>query len=261
VQIASNTAISYMPLMLMEADQLIEKRQGRRLPDLKCHGRPHQARPHERRDPLRSLHFPRRRRSAGTIWARSRGTIDSSADGHERDAALLTPANPTSKPSRTSREDKSHWPGVKVSIQAVTLQIRREGFGPGNQGQLDAFTVAMLHPDGSKHCSRVGARYRALLLAAFPVSAAKQPGIRRVLNLLTFSVDRPRYVCGHAKIPQENPNLCAFHRGSTRHQGDQCRQARTPPLPPNRNDKKSSVDDIAAMLERPRDRVHTTPKT
>ena len=45
-------------------------------------------------------------------------------------------------------KDKIALPAVKVSIQAVTLQMAAEqAFGDGQQDRLDPLTVSMSHPD------------------------------------------------------------------------------------------------------------------
>lgn len=48
-----------------------------------------------------------------------------------------------------SEKDKIALPGVRTSIQAITLQMAAEKvFGKGEQNKLDALTVSMGHPDG-----------------------------------------------------------------------------------------------------------------
>ena len=46
-------------------------------------------------------------------------------------------------------KDRIALPAVKVSIQAITLQMAAEkAFGPGQHGKLDPLTVTLSHPDG-----------------------------------------------------------------------------------------------------------------
>jgi len=138
---AKQYGISYLPLMLMEADQLIEKRARPRPPRLKVSWSTfHQRRHHERRDPLRQLHFAsggvgRWRRSGRAAGAQSSQV----RDGHERDALYSTPATPTSKPSRTSPRRKDRTAGVKVSIQAVTCRWPPRGNSAGQSGPARCF--------------------------------------------------------------------------------------------------------------------------
>jgi NitT/TauT family transport system substrate-binding protein len=62
----------------------------------------------------------------------------------------LNTINPNVKTIKDFTEkDRIALPAVKVSIQAVTLQMAAEKeFGKGQQGKLDALTVSMGHPDG-----------------------------------------------------------------------------------------------------------------
>ena len=47
-------------------------------------------------------------------------------------------------------QDRIALPAVKVSIQAVTLQMAAEqAFGDGKHNKLDRLTVSMSHPDGT----------------------------------------------------------------------------------------------------------------
>ena len=49
-----------------------------------------------------------------------------------------------------SDKDRIAMPAVKVSIQAVTLQMAAEQeFGQGQHGRLDHLTVSMSHPDAT----------------------------------------------------------------------------------------------------------------
>ena len=62
----------------------------------------------------------------------------------------LNTSNPDVKSLKDFTEkDRIALPSVKVSIQAVTLQMAAEqAFGEGNYAKLDPLTVSMSHPDG-----------------------------------------------------------------------------------------------------------------
>ena len=62
----------------------------------------------------------------------------------------LNTVNPDVKTIKDFTEkDRIALPAVKVSIQAVTLQMAAEKvFGVGQHGRLDALTVSLGHPDG-----------------------------------------------------------------------------------------------------------------
>ena len=110
-------------------------------------------------------------------------------------------------------KDKIALPAVKVSIQAVTLQMAAEkAFGEGQQNKLDHLTVSMSHPDaqtallsGHPRSPRISARRRS------STSELEQPGIHTVLNSYdvlggpaTFNV-----VWTTAKFHDENPKVYA----------------------------------------------------
>ncbi len=154
LKVAKQYGISYLPLMLMEADQLVEKRAAADgLGTLKVEwvtlagGAP-------MNDAILSgsLHFA----SGGvgplaTIWARTKGGAgDVKAVAAMNSMPLyLNVRRADIKTLKDLREtDRIALPAVKVSIQAVTLQMAAEKeFGPGNHGRLDHLTLAMSHPD------------------------------------------------------------------------------------------------------------------
>src|SRR5207244_708789 len=86
-----------------------------------------------------------------TIWSRTRNNI-----GVKGVAALnsmplyLNTINPAVKSIKDlSANDRIALPAVKVSIQAITLQMAAEkAFGPGEHGKLDPMTVSLGHSDG-----------------------------------------------------------------------------------------------------------------
>lgn len=85
-----------------------------------------------------------------TIWAKTKGSLDvrGMAALGSLPIALVT-SNPAVKTVKDfTDQDRIALPSVKVSIQAVTLQMAAEqAFGPGNQEKLDHLTVSMKHPD------------------------------------------------------------------------------------------------------------------
>jgi NitT/TauT family transport system substrate-binding protein len=86
-----------------------------------------------------------------TIWGKTQGNL-----GVKGIAAInamplyLNTVNPDVKTIKDFTEkDRIALPAVKVSIQAVTLQMAAEKvFGVGQHGRLDALTVSLGHPDG-----------------------------------------------------------------------------------------------------------------
>jgi NitT/TauT family transport system substrate-binding protein len=153
VRIAKQFGISYLPLTIMEEKKLLEAH-GRELGlDLKTEwvqftGGP----PMNEAIISGNLDFA----SGGvgpmlTIWSKTRGNL-----GVKGVAALnampldLNSNNPNVKTIKDfSDKDRIALPGVKVSIQAVTLQMAAEKvFGAGHYDKLDSLTVTLGHPDG-----------------------------------------------------------------------------------------------------------------
>jgi NitT/TauT family transport system substrate-binding protein len=85
-----------------------------------------------------------------TAWGKTRGAIDirGIAAVTTLPIALVT-TNPAVKTlADFSPKDRIGLPSVKISIQAVTLQIAAEkAFGPGQHERLDPLTVSIKHPD------------------------------------------------------------------------------------------------------------------
>jgi NitT/TauT family transport system substrate-binding protein len=86
------------------------------------------------------------------IWDRTRGNADVRAIASlDASAAVLTTRNPAIKSLRDFTErDRIAVPAVKVSLQAVLLQIAAEKeFGAGQYEKLDRFTVGLPHPEAT----------------------------------------------------------------------------------------------------------------
>lgn len=109
--------------------------------------------------------------------------------------------------------DRIALPGVKVSVQAVVLQMAAEqAFGTGQQYRLDPLTVSMGHPDGETALLGGGSEVTAHFTSApFMYEEAADPRIHRVLNSYdvlggphTFNVvwTTTRYADAHAAVLQ-----------------------------------------------------------
>ena len=153
VRIAKQFGIAYLPLTIMEQKQVLEEHGRRRGLDLKTEWMKFGsgARMNEA-----ILSGDLDLASGGispllTIWGKTRGNI-----GVKGVAALnsmplyLNTINPNVKSIRDfSDNDLIALPAVKISIQAITLQMAAEKtFGPGQHGKLDHLTVSLSHPDG-----------------------------------------------------------------------------------------------------------------
>jgi NitT/TauT family transport system substrate-binding protein len=86
------------------------------------------------------------------IHDRTRANLDVRAvAGLDASSAYLNTINPAVKSLRDfGDKDRIAVPSIKVSIQAVWLQIAAEKlWGPGQEGRLDRLTVALPHPEAT----------------------------------------------------------------------------------------------------------------
>jgi NitT/TauT family transport system substrate-binding protein len=189
LKIAEQYGISYLPLMIMEDQKLVEKYATEAgIKDLKVSWSKF-AGGNVMNDALLSdsLHF-----AAGgvapmvTLWAKTRGNYDVKAVAALNSMPLyLNTRNPKVKSIKDfTDKDKIALPAVKVSIQAVTLQMAAEkAFGPGQQNKLDKLTVTMSHPDGQaallSGTSEITAQFSA---PPFQYQQLENPAVHKVLD-------------------------------------------------------------------------------
>lgn len=154
ITVARQYGVSYLPLMVMQEKKLIEKHatdlgvDGLEVNWVKFAGG------NVMNDALLSgsLQFA----SGGVgplvkIWAKTAGNLDVKGVAALNAMPLyLNTRNPDVKTVKDFTEkDKIALPAVKVSIQAVTLQMAAaKAFGKENYDKLDKYTVSMSHPDG-----------------------------------------------------------------------------------------------------------------
>lgn len=153
IKVARQYGVSYLPLMVMQEKQLIEKHAKERGVDLSVDW-VRFAGGNVMNEALlsRSLHFA----SGGVgplvkIWAKTKGNINVKGVSALNAMPLyLNTRNPDIQSLRDfSSENKIALPAVKVSIQAVTLQMAAaKEFGKDKYDALDKYTVSMAHPDG-----------------------------------------------------------------------------------------------------------------
>jgi NitT/TauT family transport system substrate-binding protein len=150
-----------------------------------------------------------------TIWAKTQGTIDvKAATGFNFLPLQLNTRDPRVKSIRDLTEkDKIALPAVKVSMQAIILQMAAaQAFGDANYTKLDSLTVSMTHPDGmAAFLSGGGEINNHFTSPPFIQKELDKPGIARVLNStdvlggpISFNV-----VAATSKFYKENPKLYA----------------------------------------------------
>jgi len=215
IKVAQQYGIGYLTLMLMEDQKLIEKHAKAAGVDVRVEWAKFGG-GNAMNDALlsNSLQFA----SGGvgpliTMWSRTKGNLDVKAVGALNSMPLLlNTRNPAVQSIKDfTDKDRIALPAVKISIQAVTLQMAAEkAFGPGQQNRLDAITVGMAHPDAQA----------ALLSGASEIDPHKstppfqyqqlaKPSIHTVLNSFdvlggpaTFNV-----VWTTTKFKNENPKI------------------------------------------------------
>jgi NitT/TauT family transport system substrate-binding protein len=154
ITIAREYGVSYLPMMLMQEDKLVEKHaKAEGIDNLEVDWVQF-AGGNVMNDALLSdsLQFA----SGGVgpmvkIWAKTKGNMNVRAVSALNAMPLyLNTRNPNIKTVKDFTEkDKIALPAVKVSIQAVTLQMAAaQAFGDAHYDQLDKYTVSMSHPDG-----------------------------------------------------------------------------------------------------------------
>lgn len=215
IKVAQQYGISYLPLMVMEEGKLIEKQAKAAGVDVTVSWAKF-AGGNVMNDALlsNSLQFA----SGGvgpfvTLWARTRGNLDVRAVAAINSMPLyLNTRNPNVKTIKDfTDKDKIALPAVKISIQAITLQMAAEkAFGEGQQNKLDPLTVTLSHPDAQTALlsgqSEITAHFGS---PPFQYQQLRTPAIHTVLNSYdvlggpaTFNV-----VWTTSKFRAENPKL------------------------------------------------------
>ena len=272
LKVAKQYGISYLPLMLMEVDKLVEKEVAAAgLGEIKVDWVTLSSGAAMNDATLSdSLHFA----SGGvgplaTIWARTKGSADvKAATAMNAMPLFLNVRNPALRSlADLSEKDKIALPAVKVSIQAVTLQMAAEkAFGVGNHGKLDHLTIAMSHPDAQaallSGASEVTGHFSS---PPFQYQQLKTQGIKTLVSSYdvlggpaTFNL-----VWTTAKFHAENPKvyaafLKAFEAAIGSINKDKTDAAQR--YLDIAKDRRSTHAEILAMLEDPAIEYTMTPK-
>jgi NitT/TauT family transport system substrate-binding protein len=261
LNIAQQYGIGYLSLMVMEEQKLIEKHAKAAGVEVKVNWAKF-AGGNVMNDALLSGSLQFASGGVGpliTIWARTKGNLDVKAVAALDSMPLyLNTRNPSVKTIKDFTEkDKIALPAVKVSVQAVTLQMAAEkAFGEGQHGKLDALTVSMSHPDAQTALlsgqSEVTAHFGS---PPFQYQQLKRPGIHQVLSSTdvlggptTFNV-----VWTTSKFRNENPKLYAAFVSALEEATAYINKDKTAAAEAylRISKDKDSVADILAMLNDP----------
>jgi NitT/TauT family transport system substrate-binding protein len=185
INVAQQYGVSFLPLMVMERDKLVEKHaKAEGLPDVKVNW-VKVAGPSVMNDGVvsGSLQFiavgaP----SLITLWDKTKGTVGVKGVSAMTTYPLyLNVRNPNVKTLRDfSEKDKIVVPSIKVSTQAIMLQMAAaKEFGEANYAHFDPWTVGLSHPDGllalTNNSSGVTAHFTS---SPFHEQEMKLPGVR-----------------------------------------------------------------------------------
>jgi NitT/TauT family transport system substrate-binding protein len=215
IKVAQQYGISYLPLMIMEEQKLIEKQAKALGVDVSV-GWARFAGGNVMNDALLSNSIQFASGGVGalvTLWSRTRGNLDVRAVAAINSMPLyLNSRNPAVRTIKDFTEkDRIALPAVKVSIQALTLEMAAEkAFGESQFARLDPLTVTMSHPDGQiallSGQSEITAHFSG---PPFQYQQLRNPAIHTVLNSYdvlggpaTFNV-----VWTTSKFRSENPKL------------------------------------------------------
>jgi NitT/TauT family transport system substrate-binding protein len=187
LRIAKQFGISYLPITVLEERKLIEKHvRAAGLGDIKIEwsrlsaGAP-------MNDALISGSLDLAAGGVGplvTIWARTKGNLNVKGVASINSMPLyLNTINPAVRTvADLTDKDRIALPAVKVSIQAVTLQMAAEKL-LGKHDALDRLTVSMSHPDGMAAMmsgkSEITAHFSS---APFQYQQLEDARVKRVLN-------------------------------------------------------------------------------
>lgn len=271
IRIAQQYGIGYLPLMIMEDGKLLEKHaKAAGLGDLKVTWSKF-AGGNVMNDALLSgdLQFA----SGGvtpliTLWAKTRGNLDVKAVTAMNSMPLyLNSRNPNIKTIKDfSEKNKIALPAVKVSIQAITLQMAAEkAFGADNYKSLDKFTVSMGHPDGMmallSGSSEVDSHFTS---PPYQYQELEKPGVHTVLD--SYEVTGGPHIFNilwaTKKFVEANPKtyaafLAAYDESTAKLNADKKAAAE---LYLRVSKDKDSLPDILKMLNQPEVEYTTTPK-
>jgi len=263
LNVAQQYGVSFLPLMWMEHNKLIEKHaRAQGLGDIKVNWAK-LAGPAAMNDALLSgsLHFS----SVGapsliTLWGKTKGNIGVMGVSALTTYPLyLNVRNPNVKSIKDfTDKDKIAVPAVKVSTQAIMLQMAAEkAFGEGNHYKLDSFTVTLSHPDGmAALMSNTGGVNAHFTTSPFHEQEMKVPGVRTLTTSYEILGGRATalVIVSSAKFREANPKTYNAFFAALKEAVDAVnrdKRAAAQRYLEWANDRKSTVDEVYAAISNP----------
>jgi NitT/TauT family transport system substrate-binding protein len=261
VHVAQQYGVSFLPLMLMERDKLLERHaRSAGLAEIsvvwtKLAG------PSVINDGLisGSVHFAATGApSLITLWDKTNGGVKGISAMTTYPLYLVT-RNPDVKSIKDfTGKDKIAVPSVKVSTQAIVLQMAAAKlWGEDQYARLDPLTIGLSHPDAllalTSGTSGVNAHFAT---SPFYEQEVKIPGVRTIATSYQILGGRASalVITASSRFREANPKLCrAFFDALSEaiHTINKDKRAAAKIYLEQAHDKKSTVDDIARVIEDP----------
>src|SRR5215475_6212319 len=258
ITVAQQYGVSFLPLMVMEKQTLIEKHAKQLgLGNIKVTWTK-VAGPSVMNDGLISntIHFAAQGApSLITLWDKTHGQIKGVSAMTTYPLYLVT-RNPAVKSIKDfSDKDKIAVPSVKISTQAIMLQMASAAaFGQDNYTKLDPLTVSLSHPDATlafiNNTAGVNAHFST---SPFYEQEIKAPGAR----LITTSYDilggpaTALVITTSSKFREANPKAYRAVIAAMKEAIDTInkdKRTASKAYLEAANDTKNSIDDIYAMI-------------
>ena len=260
INVAQQYGVSFLPLMVMERDKLVEKHaKAAGLSDVKVNW-VKVAGPSVMNDGVISgaIQFiavgaP----SLITLWDKTQSNVQVKGLSAMTTYPLyLNVRNPSIKSIRDfSDKDKIAVPSIKVSTQAIMLQMAAaKEFGDAKYNALDHLTVSMSHPDATAAMlggqSEITANFSS---APFQYRQMKNPNVKLLLNSKDLFLDDPmsfNIVAATSKFRADNPKLYAAFVAGMKEATDiiNADKRKGAEIYLKSTGEKTSVDDIMDVL-------------
>src|SRR3984893_7131594 len=272
INVAQQYGVSFLPLMVMERDKLVEKyAKAAGLSDVKVNW-VKVAGPSVMNDGVISgaIQFiavgaP----SLITLWDKTKGNVQVKGVSAMTTYPLyLNVRNPEIKSIKDfTDKDKIAVPSIKVSTQAIMLQMEAaKTFGDANYAKLDPFTVGLSHPDGllalTNKSGGVDAHFTS---SPFHEQEMKLPGVHTLTTNYEILGGPATAVvmAASTKFRNANPKAYqAFYDALTEaiETINKDKRAAAKVYLEQAKDTKNSVDDIYAMISASDYRYTLTPQ-
>jgi NitT/TauT family transport system substrate-binding protein len=263
INVAQQYGVSFLPLMVMERDKLVEKHaKAEGLGDVKVNW-VKVAGPSVMNDGVISgaIQFiavgaP----SLITLWDKTQGNVQVKGVSAMTTYPLyLNVRNPNVKSVRDfSEKDKIAVPSIKVSTQAIMLQMEAaKTFGDANYAKLDPYTVGLSHPDAllalTNNTAGVDAHFTS---SPFHEQEMKLPGVRTLTTNYEI-LGGPAtavVIAASTKFRDANPKSYKAFYDALKEAIDSInkdKRAAAKIYLEQAKDTKDTVDDIYAMISAP----------